>query len=178
MKVLFFGETPCIITGTALLSRNILKFLTELGHTVEMVGINHHDDVKHDEELYPFKIHRCPVTDAYNIEKAREMIKNAEYDLLFLSSDVSQINSLAQSIDEAKQKRDFPVLCWSCIDCDVINQAVIAGLSHADQVVMYSEHGCRTAIKYSTGMRLNIRYIYPGCEPDVFYPLSEEERRE
>jgi glycosyltransferase involved in cell wall biosynthesis len=43
---------------------------------------------------------------------------------------------------------------------------------------MYSEHGVRTALKYATGMRLNIRYIYPGCEPDVFYPMSEEERRE
>src|SRR6266849_4934594 len=105
MKVLFFGETPCIITGTALLSRNILKFLTELGHTVEMVGINHHDDVKHDEELYPFKIHRCPVTDAYNIEKAREMIKNAEYDLLFLSSDVSQIRSEERRVGKECRSR-------------------------------------------------------------------------
>jgi len=178
MKILYYGESPCIITGTALLSRNLLQFMREFGHTVEVVGVNHFEGVPHDEELYPFVIHRCPDTEAYNLDLARDRIKNAEYDLLFLSTDVGQINGLTQAIHETKQQRSFPVYAYSALDCSYINQQTIAGLSYCDQVVMYSEHSAMTAIKFATGMRLSIRVINPGCEPDVFYPLSEEERKE
>jgi len=149
--------------------------MIELGYEIEVCSINHYERIEQDEEKYPFKIHRCPDSDAYNIELAKELIKKGDYDLLFLSSDVGEINKLAQTIHEEKQKRKFHVVAYSCIDCDVIRPQIIAGLALCDNVVMYSNHSVQVAIEQR--LNLNLRYIAPGCEPDVFYRIDEEERR-
>ncbi len=175
MKILVYSETPCINTGTGQLSQNILPFLLEFGHEIEVVGINHFEGVQHDEQKYPFKIHRCPDSDAYNTELAKELIKQGDYDLLFMSCDVGEINKLAPTIHEEKQKRKFRALAYSTIDCDIINAHIIAGLTLCDNVVMYSNHSVKIALAQK--LPLNIRCIAPGCEPDVFYPIDPELRR-
>jgi glycosyltransferase involved in cell wall biosynthesis len=175
MKILCYMETPCISTGVGQLSQHLLPFLLEFGHEVEVCAINHYEGVEHNEEQYPFIIHRCPNDEAYNIEKAKELIQKGDYDLLFMSCDVGEINKLAQTIHEEKQKRSFQVLCYTCIDCSVIRPQVIAGLTLCDNVVMYSQHSVQVAIEQK--LPLNIRSIAPGCEPDRFYPIDEEERR-
>jgi glycosyltransferase involved in cell wall biosynthesis len=168
-------ESPVIETGAAQTAKKLTKFITDFGHTIEVVGISHFEGIPHDEEKYPFTIHRCSDNDAYNIEKTKELIKLGDYDLLFLYCDVGEINKLAETIYAEKQKRKFPVVAYTCIDCDVIGPAIIAGLPVCDQVVMYSQHSVKVALAQK--VPVNIRTIPHGCEPDVFYRLPEEERR-
>ena len=175
MKILAYCESPCIITGTALLSRNILGFLLEMGHELEIVAINHFAD-KYDQEEYPYTIHKAQIGEPYNIEKAKELIINADYDALFLSSDVNQINLLYDAIREAKQKKSFPVIVYSCADTGIITPQTIAGITIADRIVVYSKHS--RSVIHQHFPAFNVQVIYPGCEPEVFHPLPDGEREE
>src|SRR5258708_3355979 len=175
MKFLTYGESPIISTGLGLLSKNILRFLVEMGHTVELCAINHFVD-EYDREQYPYQIHRAPDGKPYNIEKAQELIINGDYDALFLSSDVNQINLLYDVIREAKQKKSFPVVCYTCADTDFIIPQTIAGITIADRIVVYSKHSKSVIHRHFPAF--NVQVIYPGCEPEVFHPLTEDEREE
>jgi glycosyltransferase involved in cell wall biosynthesis len=175
MKFLAYGESPAISTGLGLLSKHILRFIIEMGHEVELCAINHFMDT-YDRKHYPYVIHQAPVGEAYNIEKAKALIAKADYDALFLSSDVNQINLLYDAIREAKLKKSFPVIAYSCCDTDWITPQTIAGLTIADRIVMYSKHSQSVIHRFFPALRVEV--IYPGCEPDVFKPLPDDERTE
>lgn len=174
MKFLCYAETPYISTGTGLLSKNILPLLTELGHKIELVGINHFED-DHIGKVYPYKIHACPNNEAYNLQKIQDLIRQGDYDALFLSVDVGQLNALADIIRNAKHRKPVPVFMYSCVDTDLINHQTLDGLTVADYPVVYSQHSKRVAQRYLPA--LNIQVVSPGCEPDVFHPLEDEARR-
>jgi glycosyltransferase involved in cell wall biosynthesis len=175
MKYLVYAESPYIQTGTGQLSHNIIPMLMESGHEIEIVAINHFEN-EHRGKEYPYKIHVCPDNEAFNLQKARELIAQGDYDALFLSSDVGQLNALADPIQEIKHQKNIPVIMYSTVDCDYINHQTLACLTLADYPVVYSQHSKRIAQRYLPA--LNIQVIEPGCEPELFYPLSEAERQE
>jgi|SRR5262245_58620117 len=175
MKYLCYSESPYISTGTGLLSKNILPILLEMGHEVELVGINHFED-DHVGKSYPFPIHPCPADEAYNIQKMQDLITQGNYDALFLSSDVGQLNRLAPVLRAAKHQRNIPIAMYTCADCDLINHQTLDCLSIADYPVVYSQHSKRIAQRYFPA--LNVEVISPGCEPDVFHPIDPDQRRD
>ncbi len=131
---------------------------------------------EYDKALYPYKMHECPTDDICNIRKMKSLIRAGEYDALFLYGDVGPINLIADTVREVKYRKDFPVIVYSCADCDELNFATMSGLCIADHIVTYSEHSKRIVQKYIPA--LNVQAIYHGCEPEFFFPLAEEQRRE
>jgi glycosyltransferase involved in cell wall biosynthesis len=174
LKILVYSETPTIETGTAQVAKHLLSYMVEFGHEIEVCAINHFSE-SYDHEKYPYTIHASPPTEAYNLEKAHYLIRHAEYDALFLYADVSQLNALTDVVIEAKKKRTFPVILYTCLDCDLINHQTLRCLTVASHIIMYSNHSRSVALRYMPA--LAIQTIYHGCEPETFYPLSEEERR-
>jgi intein/homing endonuclease/glycosyltransferase involved in cell wall biosynthesis len=175
MKILMYGETPLISTGSGNVSKRLVPMLLGMGHEVEIVAINHFEN-EMKNCTYPCKIHPSPTNDAFNLETLKSLIRHADYDLLFLYSDVGQLNKVTDLIRDVRQTREFKVIMYTCVDCDYLNAQTLACLTVADFPVMYSQHSKRVAQKYYPA--LNIQAIPHGCEPDIFYPLSEEERSE
>lgn len=174
LKILVYSETPVVETGTAQVAKHLLSYMVEFGHELEVCAINHFSE-SYDHEKYPYPIHASPQNEAYNLEKAQHLIRNAEYDALFLYADVGQLNTLVDAIIEAKKKRTFPVILYTCFDCDWVNHQTLRCLTVAIHVVMYSNHSRSVALRYMPA--LNVQVIYHGCEPEIFYPLPDEERR-
>jgi len=175
MKFLYFGESPVVQTGAGNVSRHILQFMKDMGHEIEIVAINH-NSVEHDKQLYPYKIHESPADDICNIRKAKDLIWRGEYDALFLYADVSPLSYLADAVREAKQRRNIPVVIYSCLDADDFNWETASVFTFADHIAVYSEHSKQTIQKYIPA--LNVQAIPCGCEPEVFFPIDIEQRRQ
>lgn len=160
MRILFFGENPEIATGLAHISKHLLNLFTLRGDSVETVFTN------------------SKPRDNYNLTAARERVLNAEYDLLFMSQDVHVLNSLQEAIHQRKENKDFTVIAYSTLDCDVFPRECLDCLENADIPVVYSLHSKEAATRIEPSLDGKLRTVYLGCEPDVFYPLSSEARRE
>jgi glycosyltransferase involved in cell wall biosynthesis len=175
MKILYFGESPCVSTGAGNVSRHILSFMKEMGHDIEVAAINHYG-IEHDEQLYPYKIHASPVDDLSNFKKMKELLWQGDYDAIFLYADVSPISEFHEAIREAKQQKSTPLIIYSCLDADDFNWETAAILTIADYITVYSEHSRKAIQKYTPALK--VETICHGCEPDVFFPLSPEQRKQ
>ncbi len=175
MKFLVYTESPCISTGAGNVSRHILQFMTEMGYELEVVAVNHHN-IEQDKALYPYQIHDSPPDVYLQRRKAKELIWERKLPALFLYADVSPLNNLAEAVREAKQRKNIPVTVYSCLDSDEFNFETASVFCMADHIAVYSEHSKRIVQKYIPA--LNVQAIYCGCEPDVFFPLSIEQRRQ
>lgn len=174
MKLLLYGESPCISTGLAQVSRTILDALVEDGHEVEVVAINHYlTDYDHDR--YPYVIHPCSIGDCTNEEIAVKRIKEGDYDVFMYSSDFGRYGEIFKALAEARSAREFFSVGYFPVDCDVISSATFDCLELFNVRIVYTEHGKRIIDQVHPG--LDVSVIPLACEPDVFYPLSKEERR-
>lgn len=160
MRILFFGEDPTIATGLAHISKHLLNLFTLRGDKIETVFMN------------------SKLGDNYNLTLARDSILNSEYDLLFMSADVQILNSLQEAIHQRKEQRDFKVIAYSTLDCDIFPRECLDCLINADIPVVYSNHSREVACKIEPSLQGKLRTVYLGCEPDVFYPVSPEVKRE
>ena len=174
MKLLLYGESPCISTGLAQVSRTILDALVEDGHEIEVVAINHYLK-EYDENRFPYTIHPCPLGDCTNEEIAVDRILNGDYDVFMYSSDFGRYGEIFKSLAKAREERFFFSIGYFPIDCETISPQTFDCLDLFNVQITYTEHGKRTIDKIRPGF--NVSVIPLACEPDVFYPLSEEERR-
>lgn len=175
MNILFYGETPCIETGAARVSRYILAALAQMGHSIEVVAINHPME-SYSLETYPYEIHPCPKDEMYNLALAAELIQTREYDLLFLTGDINIMESLTPVVMTARERRHFILITLAAIDCDIFYREYLRCLEIADYPVVYSQYAYQVAVSLVPELGAKLRAITLGCEPDVFYPIDEEER--
>jgi glycosyltransferase involved in cell wall biosynthesis len=172
MKFLVYIESPSLSTGQGNVAKHLLQFMTEFGYELEVCAWNHFDQQK-----YPYTIHTSDANDPFSIRKMKDLIMNGEYDAIFINADIGPINEFEEEITyEAKRRRNVPVIVYTCVDGDVLPSSPIARLHIIDQVVAFCEHSRGIMQKYVPTLDMNV--IYHGCEPDVFYPLSPEQRRE
>jgi len=181
MKVLFYGESPCVSTGLAQVSRVILDALQEDGHEVEVVGTNHHMVVSYDKAVFPYNV--VPVLeedkkDPNVVKTAVERIHNSEYDMFFCSTDFGRDIPIFQALIEERQKgRDFLITGYYAVDCDIIPPSTFDTLAYCNAKIVYTQHGRQVIERLRPDFKGEINVLYLACEPDVFYPLSAEERR-
>lgn len=173
MKFLLYGESPCISTGLAQVSRTILDALKD-EHEIEVVAINHflHD---YDHDRYPYKIHPCPLGDCTNEEIAVDRILNGDYDVFMYSSDFGRYGAIFQAVKKAHEEKKFFSIAYCPIDCDIIPAHTFDILELFNVSITYTEHGKRLIQEKRPHLPVNV--VNLACEPDVFYPLPVEERR-
>lgn len=176
MRILYYGESPCIQTGLGQVSAHHLSMLLRMGHEIEVVGLNHFAGLVIPDEFSGLLMHTCPDNEAYNLDLARARIVHGEYDLLWISADVGPLNNLLPAIREARARRSFLSLAYVLIDCDTLTKDTFACLAEVDYPVVGTEFARQVLARYWPLLQLQV--VPLGCEPEVFYPLSAEERRE
>lgn len=175
MRVLFYGESPCIETGLGQVAKHHMETFQELEWQIEAVCINHGID-NYDREKYPFTIHKMrDINEPYNEQNMRDAILRGEYDVLFLSADCGNINKFSQLIAHQRGQRQFKTISYVPIDCDIINSEPFDCVAASDYAATYTYHSQDVFRRLLPNK--HVKVIYLGCEPDVFYPIDGEERR-
>lgn len=178
MKVLFYGESPAVMTGLAQVSRVICDALVEEGHEIEMIGVNHFLE-EYDHERYPFLIYPCPLDvkdGCKNLEIARDRILNGDYDVFFFGCDLGGSDEVFRWHREAKSKRDFVSIAYCPIDCDLVPRDIFLYFDEVEFAITYTNHGKKLINQYRPNLPISV--IYLACHPETFYPLSKEEKRD
>ncbi len=178
MKILYYGETPVIETGAAQVSKQILSLMAEMGHQVSIVPISHWHELNYDRTAYPYTFYPCSWdSDLYNKANVEQHIRVDDYDLLFLTGDIHLLDGLMDAVLDAKRVRSFVLVVYVAIDKEQRIATPCRLFSMADIPVVFTMFGKREAIHLDPVSAEKIRVIYHGDEPNVFSPLSEQERQ-
>lgn len=169
MKILFYGESPVLETGAARVDRHLLDAIVACGHQVEVLGVSHFFGEDYDHTRYPY-----PITYVDSHEDARAMIeaRAGHFDALFLSADMHVPNILLEQV------RRYPTLVLGAIDGPVLHADQISALEVARVPAVYSRYARDQVLAKAPHLRGKLLCTPLGCEPETFYPLSNEERRE
>lgn len=177
MKILFYGESPICATGLAQVSRTIIDAFVDAGHAVEIVGMNHFISY-YDRSIFPYEVSPCEEGDANNYKVAVERVKNSVYDMVFVSTDFGRDIPIYKAlIEEREAGRDFIIVGYYAVDCDIIPPPSFDTLSWCNAKIVYTEHAKRVIERVCPQYKGLVNVIYLATEPDSFYPISAEERR-
>ncbi len=176
MHCLFYGETPVIETGAAHISQHLLKLMFELGWTVDVVGINHFGDVPYAEREYPCKFYDAPEGQFYNVDNAKKVILEGVYDLLYLTGDINHVYDVLGEALEAREKYHFPIVALVVIDID-FDMPYLPMFSQVDHLAVYSKFAHEIVERRVPELRGKVHCTTLGCEPESYYPLTQEQRR-
>jgi len=174
MKILYFGDSPLITTGLAQVSRTILDALCD-DYDIEVIAMNHWKD-EHADNPLPYVIHPCVSADYRNVESARDLILDANYDMFIYSADVG-FTDIFIWLQEARAKRDFMLVAYVPVDCDTIHSTAFDCLATANVIITYTEHGKEVIARYKPDLADRINVIPLACEPGIYYPLDHDTKR-
>lgn len=179
MKLLYYGENPTNPTGFGQMSHQILKALAETGHTIEVVATSVVEG-QIDTSSFPYAFFPCPpgAEDLRNSPLIEDKLKNDDHDIFFYMGDFGANDDVFVWLGEARTKRpDLLSIAYCPLDCDILIPEAFSYMACVNVPVVYTEHAKRRIEFYRPELKGQISVIYPGCEPDVFYPLSPEDRR-
>lgn len=175
MKALFYGETPVIDTGAALVSRPLLRVMIELGWEIHAPCINHFGDVPYDKEEWPITFHSAPEGKYYNVDNARKLMEEEDFDLIFLTGDVNRCSDVLDYALLAKRRTGAVIVALIVTDLD-LHLPYLPHFKDVEVLAVYSQFAYDICRKHAPDRE--VLFTPLGYEPENFYPLSEEERRE
>lgn len=175
MKLFWYGESPFIETGAGQVAKHLLPVFQEYFDEIHQVSIN---QWWMEENMPPgYSMTPCGPKNCYNVEEALRQVGECDYDVLFLTADMNRLTDLRPSIEKARAKH-IPIIMYAAIDCHIYAVNYWKILELADQAVVFSFWCKRQCEIVLPELAKQLQVIYHGCEPDVFYPFSEEERLE
>ncbi len=172
-KLLWYGETCYIETGAGQVAKHLLPVFLELFEQVHLVAI----DQWWEQPDLPagLTISLSSMEDQWNVNTIKPAIVACDYDCLFLTTDLNLTSDLSEAIEIARA-HDIPVVIYAAMDTNYYVESFFKVFELATIPAVYSKW-CQGLVKKMVPA-VDVQAIYHGCEPDVFYPLSEEERRE
>ena len=177
MKILFYGESPVVATGLAQVTRTIVDALYGDSHQIRIVGMNHHGVESYDKNIYPYDIATLiDKEDANAFSTIKAEVEKDDFDCLFVSTDFGRDHPVYLAMSDEQRKNKL-IIGYYAIDCDILNAQTFDSLTYCNVKMTYTHHGKRIIESYRPDMKDLISVIPLACEPDVFYPLSPEERR-
>jgi glycosyltransferase involved in cell wall biosynthesis len=175
MKLLFYGESPCLETGAGRVDRHILDVIVEMGIEVEVLGTSHFFEENYDHERYPYPIQHIQAPGAQletHLAALREIERRAgTFDVLFISGDMHVPNIMIDAV------RKYPSIVLAAIDGEVRHYNQVQSLEVARWPVVYSKYSYEQVLRWLPNIWDRFDVITLGCETDVFFPLTAEERR-
>lgn len=185
MKLLYYGENPYNPTGFGNMNKQLLKYLAQTGIEIICIATSVVAwQLPERNSDYPYEIVPCKEEpgvplDQRNLKNAYEYLCNGDCDIFFYQGDFGANDDIFTMLLEAREKRpELLSIAYCPLDCDILNPYTFSYLSMVDAPVVYTHHARRVAEKYRPELAGKISVVWPGCEPDVFYPLSQEERRQ
>ncbi len=173
-KLLFYGESPLNETGAARVDRHLLDAIVECGIDVEVLATSHFFEDRYDHTRYPYPITGISEPTEEETHKAAAKAIDARagsFDWLFVSGDMH----VPQLLKEQVMK--FPSIVLGAIDGTVPFAEQIDSFTYARVPAVYSKFAYAQVVQALPELVDDLHCIPLGCEPDVFYPLPEEERR-
>jgi glycosyltransferase involved in cell wall biosynthesis len=178
MRILYYGETPVIITGFSQVTRHILGKLYDDGHEITCVAMNHF--VKdYDKVKYPYEIVPCHDDEGRNTKAMIDKLKEKNYDCFFYAGDLGGGDEIFKTVvDVREQGHTFLSVCYSPVDCDIIPPATFNYFGLVNAAITYTKHAKSVIEKYRPDLLGKINVIPLGCDTQRFYCFSEEERKQ
>lgn len=179
MRLLFYAEGPCNTTGFSLVNRHIAQALSEVeGLSLEWVATSHW----HEPRGEPYTIHACPhgpdKEHARNLEKIRERIASREWDVFFYQGDMGTNDDvLIEVIKITHDSREKRFIYYIPLDIDECLPQSFDIASAANVPVFYTMRAVQVTERIRPELAGRLSSIGLGTEPDIFYPLGEEERK-
>lgn len=157
-----------IETGASRVNKHLLDALLRSGHTVSLLGVSHFFGEDYDHEKYPYDV--VPVN---GWEEASDWIVKNDglFDMLFISADMHHPNLLLEHV------KKYPSIVLGAIDGEVKYAEQVVSFAHATIPSVYSEFAYNQVLGVMPEIRDKLVCTQLGCEPDIFYPLSNDERR-
>jgi glycosyltransferase involved in cell wall biosynthesis len=170
-KLLAYMETPFIETGSGQVSKHLLPVLHEFFDHIHLVAINQFQE----PALLPdwLTITCTSGEDHAATRESKEAIKAGGYDAIFLSTDLNRIAAFEEELKDVQ----VPIVMYALMDTHVWQSQFWQIMDRATIPVLPSKWAVRQALQLRPHLADRLQAIYHGCEPDVFFPLSPEERR-
>ncbi len=179
-RLLYYGENPFNPTGFGQMSGQILAALNEVEWDIEVVATSVVEG-QLDLEQLPYRLFPCPAgsDDLRNEPLLRERMFQEGLDCFFYMGDFGANDHAFIALGEARKLRPTLMSVAYCpLDCDILTSDSFNYMRAVNVPVVYTEHGRRRIEYYCPDLVGKLSVIWPGCEPDVFYPLSPEERKQ
>jgi len=184
VKLLFYGESAFNPTGFGNVNKHLLAACAEVCEVTHVATTHYH--MGHDREEYPWDIVPCPdvspeertPTHQRNVANIEHWVKEGEWDIFFYQGDMGWNNDVLEWV-RARCEGDphKHSIFYMPIDGDISLPHAFSVFTWASAPVVYTHHARSVVARYQPEIAENISVIWLGCEPDVFYPLSREERR-
>ncbi len=179
IKLLYYGDAPTCATGFAQVSKNILMGLHNTGrYEIQILGVNYWGD-PHD---YPFDIWPIGVNsktgDPYGRQRAAELMRDLEYDVLFQIQDSFILSFMESAIPQLKAHgKKFGHVMYFPIDGHP-KKSWIKAMNVADIPVTYTQYGRNKCIEVMPEIASKLLVVPHGTNPKDFYPAAEEDVKE
>lgn len=180
-RVLLYGESPHNTTGFALVNKHLAQAIAPVCH-LEYVASSHWAPAL-DAGL-PYKIWPCSNSEpdekarGRNLTTITERIASGEWDIFFYQGDIGANDDvLVQAATMARDDVSKFTIYYVPLDVDVVLPAVFDMARAMNVQVFYTQRGADIAQALVPEMAGKCSAIGLGTEPEVFYPLPEEERK-
>jgi glycosyltransferase involved in cell wall biosynthesis len=178
IKMLFYGDAPSCATGFATISKNVLPMLHATGnYEISVMGVNYWGEPTPYQkmfEMYPLKT-MSKVADPYGRQVAAELMRDLQYDLLFMIQDSFIMNFMEGAIPQLRSHgKTAPVIMYYPID-GVPKQEWVKAMSTADVPITYTEFGRKESIKAHPSIKDKLLVIPHGVNQYDFHPVPQEE---
>lgn len=183
-KLLFYGEGPHNTTGFSLQNKHLTNILSQVCE-LEYVATTHWQPELDTEA--PYVIHACPPTisagakdpASRNLEKILARLEAREWDIFFHQGDIGANDDVViRAIQIAREDTSKKTIYWAPLDVDEFMPECLDVLSLVDVPVVFTERAVERIEHYRPDLAGCISVIGLGTEPDVFFPMTQEERKE
>lgn len=109
-----------------------------------------------------------------------KMLKEGNYDGVFICQDIGSIQPLVEVMEFIKKEKkennlkQFKSIFYFPIDCDIIEQ-LVKGIEFFDVLVTYTEFARQQVLKFRPELKTKIHVVPHGNNSKDFYPLPAEE---
>jgi glycosyltransferase involved in cell wall biosynthesis len=180
IKVLWYSDTPCCITGFGNVARNILSRLHDTGrYDFYILGVNHGGC--YDREKFPYWIEPAgfnPDRDQMGRKTLVKLIQRGGFDIFFSLQDLNVMASFVPVIHEVRDKCLFKWIAYSPLDAPWSNKGLLASFYEAEYPVCYTRFAHEVMTGVDPYLEAKLRTIYHGTDPESFYPLPAREVEE
>lgn len=167
-KLLFYGDSPCIETGFAQVTKNVLSFLKD-DFDITINPVSHYFK-EYDHEKFPYNIFPSNPQEPLNLRQLRALLADNNFDIFFAQMDYDIMYEMVDAIKQTKK----PFVFYFPIDAENIPPETMDAVTIATKPIVYSKFGQKTLKKL---LNIDVDYIPLGFDPD-FFPMQYSKRQE
>jgi D-inositol-3-phosphate glycosyltransferase len=179
IRLVYYGDAPCVATGFAKVSKNILTPLYESGdYEIYCFGVNYMG-VPH---TFPFQIYPMLPNgqgDPYGREKMLHVLPEMDFDVAFFLQDSFILKDfMPQVIQKMRaQGKQFRTVVYFPVDGEPWPEWIQA-MTAADMCVTFTEWGRHECIKVFPEIAPRLQVVHHGISTKEFFPFPPDKRRE